>query len=156
VVGSQWPVVVIGYGSELRGDDAIGPRVAERVAALALPGVRAIAAPQLAPELAEELAQAGAAIFVDARPAAGDPVVVPQPIAPAAASSALGHTSDPRELLALAQALYGHTPPAWLIAVPAASFELGAPLSAAAESGVAAALDRIAELLTQVRHRNAV
>jgi hypothetical protein len=35
---------VIGYGNTLRGDDGIGPAVAEAVAALGLPGVRVIGA----------------------------------------------------------------------------------------------------------------
>ena len=32
-------ILVIGYGNTLRGDDGVGPKVAEAVAALALPGV---------------------------------------------------------------------------------------------------------------------
>src|SRR5262245_30725916 len=63
-VGGRWSVVVVGYGNELRGDDAVGPRVAQAVAAWDLPGVCGLAIHQLTPELAEILAAAARAIFV--------------------------------------------------------------------------------------------
>ena len=58
--------MVIGYGNTLRGDDGVGPRVAEAVAALALPGVRTLVCAQLSPEHADPVAQARTVIFVDA------------------------------------------------------------------------------------------
>jgi hydrogenase maturation protease len=144
---------VIGYGNDLRGDDAAGPRVAELIDARALPNVRAIAARQLTPDLAEQLARADMAVFVDAYAVISEAVdaeVATQPrrIEPAAGRAALRHSSDPRELLALALTLYGHAPPAWLIAVPALTFDLGAPLSPTAEQGILAAVRRIGDLLT--------
>jgi hydrogenase maturation protease len=150
-------VLVIGYGNDLRGDDAIGVYVAEQVAARGLAGVRAIGIPQLTPELAEELARADMAIFVDARPlvwkqesALGAQAVEWQALAPRAGNSAHGHSSDPRALLALAQALYGHAPPAWLLAVPAVNFELGAPLSPVGRQGLEAATRSLIELLDPI------
>ena len=59
-------LLVIGYGNTLRGDDGVGPRAAEAIATLALPGVRALVCPLLTPELAEAVSQAGVVIFVDA------------------------------------------------------------------------------------------
>src|SRR5690349_11507086 len=58
--------LVIGYGNDLRGDDAVGQRVAMAVARWRRPGVMAIAAHQLTPELATWLVRAKFAIFVDA------------------------------------------------------------------------------------------
>jgi hypothetical protein len=68
-------------------------------------------------------------------------------IEPAAGRAALGHTSHPGALLALALTLYGYAPPAWLIAVPALTFDLGAPLSPTAQQGILAAVRRIGDLL---------
>src|SRR5690242_2835552 len=65
-VHRPWSFVVIGYGNDIRGDDAAGPLAARAVAAWGAPGVRALAAHQLTPELAEALAAAELAIFVDA------------------------------------------------------------------------------------------
>jgi hydrogenase maturation protease len=141
--------LVIGYGNDLRGDDAVGQQAATAVAAWDLPGVLALAVHQLLPELAEALAAANLAIFVDACESedAGEATVSVQPLEPAAADSALGHTGDPRALLALTKALYGYCPAAWLISVPARSFAYGAGLSAMAERGLAAALRHIDELI---------
>jgi len=144
--------LVIGYGNDLRGDDGAGPRVAETVAALNWPGVQAIVARQLVPELAEPIARAGLVLFVDACPidaAAGEARVQIQRVEMAAGNSALGHAGNPGALLALAQALYGACPPAWLVAVPAASFELSDALSAVAERGIAQAIEELRALIAR-------
>jgi hydrogenase maturation protease len=139
--------VVIGYGNDLRGDDAAGPRVAAAVAGWDAPGVWALAVHQLTPELAEALAAAERVVFVDACASPEQAEVETQLIVPAARDTALGHTCDPRMLLALAESLYGYRPLAWSITVPAQSFALGADLSPVAERGIAGALRQIRELI---------
>jgi hydrogenase maturation protease len=135
------PLIVIGYGNELRGDDAAGPRIARAVAAWGLPGVRALAIQQLAPELAADLAQADCAIFVDAYQAETHTARAEvRALDRLASASSTWHTGDPRQLLALTQAVYGRAPRAWLVAVPAVGFEYGAPLSPAAQAGVESGL----------------
>jgi hydrogenase maturation protease len=58
--------LVIGYGNSLRGDDGVGPLVAEQVAEWNLPDVRSLSVHQLTPELASEMALAKTVIFIDA------------------------------------------------------------------------------------------
>ena len=153
-------MVVVGYGNDLRGDDALGPLAATAVAEWDMPAVQALAVHQLMPELAESLAEADLAIFVDARVPTPpllrqdrgpggerEAIVSVQPIEAAAIDSALGHTGDPRALLALTKALYGRCPESWSITVPACSFAFGAGLSPAAERGLAAALQQIRNLI---------
>jgi hydrogenase maturation protease len=145
-------LLIIGYGNELRGDDAAGPQIAKAVAAWELPEVRALAVHQLTPELAEALAHAHHAIFVDAQridAAAAD--VALHPIAPLDRPHLAGHVGDPGALLALANAVYGQYPRAFLIAVPASSFQYGAGLSHVASAGVASALRLIRYLITLLR-----
>lgn len=84
-------VLILGYGNELRGDDALGPQVARAVAQAVAPtvaqqgaqqgvqainptvviqsdhDVRTIALHQLTPELAADLAEVAIALFIDAR-----------------------------------------------------------------------------------------
>jgi hydrogenase maturation protease len=139
--------LVIGYGNTLRGDDAVGPRVADAVAAWRRPEVRALAVQQLTPELAEAVAGVGLVVFVDATSALDGGEVIVRRLEPADSSVALGHASDPRQLLSLARTLYGSSPPAWWVLVPSAGFELGAGLSALATRGLDAALKEISVLL---------
>jgi hydrogenase maturation protease len=139
-------VLVIGYGNELRGDDAVGWLAAERVAAWGLPGVEVLSLRQLTPELCERLATARQVIFIDAS-AEGDEAARVRSLAPSQGDAALGHISDPRWLLGLTEALHGHRPEAWLMTVPARSLELGAPLSATARRGLETALRAVRELL---------
>lgn len=90
----------IGYGSVLRGDDAVGRRAAEAVAARDLPGVRVLSVPQLVPELAVDLAGCRSAIFVDA--SVVDDTVQVRRLAPVSPASRLTHSVAPQSLLALA------------------------------------------------------
>lgn len=136
--------IVIGYGNPLRGDDGVGPLVATALGRRVLPRLRTLALQQLTPELAPELAAVDRAIFVDA--CAG--LSGPRWLALSPAESALAaHLSDPAVLLALTGALYGRAPAAWLLALPARCFTLGAPLSPIARRGVVLALRRLRRFL---------
>ncbi|MCG8352627.1 MAG: hydrogenase maturation protease [Chloroflexales bacterium] len=145
--------LVIGYGNELRGDDAVGLQVAQTVAAWDLPGVQALALPQLLPELAAILTTVDRAFFVDAcaihdsaaHAAPSLITIAPPDLANSAATMA--HTSDPRVLLALTQAVYGRCPEAWLLTIPGNDFALGARLSPLAIQGVQSALEQIRALV---------
>lgn len=134
-------LLVLGYGSTLHSDDGVGQVVAEIVESWRWPGVRAIATLQLLPEHAQAIAEAGAVVFVDAYAAqnAADGIRVSE-LAPDATQGMSPHYADPRAMLALAQALYGRAPRAWLIAIPGANFELGENLSEQTERGLNAAL----------------
>ncbi len=139
--------LVVGYGNDLRGDDGIGPRVADAVAAWRRPGVEAVALTQLAPEVAATLASAERVVFVDADARPDAPGVALRPLGPATEVTPLTHGADPRALLALCQTVYGRCPAAWLLTVSARRFDLGAPLSPDAEANVAEALRLLAAWL---------
>jgi hydrogenase maturation protease len=141
-------ILVIGYGNDLRGDDGVGQQVARTVEKWGVANVRSLRVHQLTPELAEEVAQVDLVIFVDAyrKGEQQDLQVLPLKSECAAVTS-MGHISDPHMLLALAQALYGHHPQAWLIAIPAVNFELSEQLSPIAEQGIDDALEEIDRLI---------
>lgn len=141
--------VVIGYGNPLRGDDAVGQRVAATVASWHWPHVRVIAVQQLTPELAELLAAVDLAIFVDASPIVDDGTVQVIRVEPARSVPAMGHVSDPSGLLALAEAIYDQCPLAWWLLLPATSFGFGEDLSPTAEFGLTIALRYIVELINR-------
>lgn len=132
-------ILVIGYGNELRGDDALGPRVAAAVESAGLPRVRVLSVHQLTPDLALAISEAQRVIFVDACSSPAQQKVECRPVYPSREMHALGHTSHPGELLAMAQALYHRAPSAWIVTAPGASFALGEVLSAGAQAGFEAA-----------------
>lgn len=138
--------LVIGYGNELRGDDAAGPRVAEAVEAWGREGTRVLVVHQLLPELAEDVAGARVVFFVDASVEA-DAVVVER-IEPRMDASMTSHGGEPGAVLALARTVYGRVPEAsWLVHVPVEQFDLAAPLSERTRAGVAEAVEAIRAVL---------
>jgi hydrogenase maturation protease len=140
--------VVIGYGNPLRGDDGAGPAVAETVAAWGLAAVRALAVVQLTPDLAEVVAESSIAIFVDAWTGSADVNIEVLPVPFAEHAGSLVHTSNPGVLLALASAVYGRCPPAWMIRIPAMHYDFAVGLSPAVNLAVAAALRAVIRLVS--------
>jgi hydrogenase maturation protease len=137
-------LLVIGYGNTLRSDDGVGPKVAESLAALNLPGVRVICCQQLTPELAESVAQAGTVVFVDAALDAGDKIQW-RTVEADDAEPSPAHASNPHQLLSLAKQLFGRQPPAWIVAVPVENMGMGENLSPRATAGLQAATAQIAK-----------
>jgi hydrogenase maturation protease len=140
-------ILVIGYGNDLRGDDAAGRTAADRVAAWGHPAVRVLSLHQLTPELADPLAAAERAIFLDAHLATDDAAVRVRRIHPASDDTGMAHTNEPARVLHLAETAFGHAPEAWWITIPAAEFGFGAPLSPLTERGIADALLTVAPLI---------
>ena len=138
-------LLVIGYGNTLRSDDGVGPRVADAVAALVLPGVRALNCPLLTPELADPVSQARVAVFVDAAVDAPREVQLRE-LAPADTSQIMAHSASPQTLLALARDVFGHAPEAWLLTIPAENIGIGEELSAFTRRGFDTAVEKIKRL----------
>jgi hydrogenase maturation protease len=148
-------ILVIGYGNTLRGDDGVGPAVAVAVAAKQLPGVRVVTMAQLTPELAEPMARARAAVFIDARlDSAASPVSTVR-LRPTDVSPPPSHVADPRSLLALAQALFGQAPDAWLVTVAGTDFGLRETLSVEGWQHARVAQEHVECLLRQLDARPA-
>lgn len=144
---SDGNLLIIGYGNPLRGDDGVGPRVVEAVAAMRLPGVHTMVCHQLTPELAELVAAARLVVFVDAEIEA--PEVGLRPLAAAENAEFRTHASDPAALLALAGRLFGRCPRAWWLTIPVADLGFGDALSPVAQRGLATALQEIRSLVAR-------
>lgn len=142
---SKADILVIGCGNELRGDDALGPRLAAAMAERAWPGVRTLGVHQLTPELGPLLAEQQVVIFIDAS-VDGDEVTI-SPLQPAATGQALSHHLDAAGLLALTQSLFGRCPVAWRVAVLGGHFGHGEPLSPAGAGGLGRALIELEKLI---------
>lgn len=138
-------LLVIGIGSELHGDDAVGRVVADRLEHLNLPGVRVRSVCQLVPELVQELATCTRVVFVDADPCCSEVTV--REVSAAEGGTVVTHHADPSGLLRLAVTVSVAPPTALLIGVPARCLDLGSELSPQAQDGVEVALETIRRLV---------
>ena len=149
----RWDCLVIGYGNELRGDDAVGPWTAMAVDQWRIPGVGAIAIHQLVPELAPIITDARTVIFVDAIAGSQSDDIQIKAIQRSdlqrlqASSTTFSHHCDPATLLVTSRLLYGDAPEGWLLQIPAQQFEFGWGLSAKAKQGIQQALQAIQNYL---------
>lgn len=131
------PVVVFAIGNPSRGDDAIGPLLAERLSQhlaqrdpAAEQAVEVIVDQQLVVEHVLDLVGRQRVLFVDAAAQAAAPVSLTA-LKPLPAPVVTSHRVSPADLLGLFQAhMQAAPPPAELLAVVGDGFELGAPLSA--------------------------
>lgn len=146
--------LVIGYGSPIRGDDAIGPLAADALAAGPLPpGLRVLSRHILTAELAEDLAAAETVIFLDAASQGQPGEVQVRRLEPDAhALSTMAHFLDPRELLAWCDTLYQRAPEAWLVSAAGESFDYASyHLGPAATAALPLMLNEVRRLLDAAR-----
>ncbi len=126
------PVLVLAVGNPSRGDDALGPLLAERLEQAALGGVEVLVDFQLQVEHALDLEGRATVIFVDAGTGIAPPYSWLE-IQPVEDYTHTSHALSPGAVLATCLRCSGHPlPAARVLCVRGDSFELGAPLSAAA------------------------
>ncbi|MDR2240054.1 MAG: hydrogenase maturation protease [Zoogloeaceae bacterium] len=146
------PRLIFAWGNLSRGDDALGPALAEHLAQ-AQPrhpewgGVDTLTDYQLQPEHALDLAGRERVLFVDASVACAPPYAFGA-VQPAPGFGYTTHAMKPEALLAVFRQVTGQTPPpAWLLTVRGDAFELGAPLSPQARRHLRAAIEFAETLL---------
>ncbi len=150
-------IYVIGFGSTLRGDDAFGPMVAERLAdRMVCDDVRIDICQGLTPDLALPLARAEAAIFIDC---SADGVVgelVQRRIEPCESKAmSMVHFLDPEALLAWSLKLYGRAPITHVLTTAGATFDIAEELSPRVRRVVSEAVAAAESLIGQSRRRTA-
>jgi hydrogenase maturation protease len=138
-------ILIIGYGNPLRGDDGVGPHIAQQLSeCVTRRDVEVLARHQLTIELAEPISRAEQVIFVDAAVNAEPGAIVVNCISAPDAPPVTGtHQLDPSLLLAYAREWYGNAPSALLIAIGGAVFDYSELLS----SPVQAAVPRVLRLI---------
>ncbi len=135
-------VLIIGYGNTLRGDDGVGPRVAEAIGNLCLPGVYTLICPLLTPELADPISRVEKVVFVDAAVDALQEVQW-RKLQPNETSQIMAHAADPRTMLALARDIFGHVPQAWWLTIPAVDMGFSEEFSPAVQRDFDVAVKKI-------------
>lgn len=141
------PVLVLAVGNLSRGDDALGPLLAERVAAASLADVEVIADYQLQVEHALDLVDRRRVIFVDAG------VGTPSPfefrwVVPAADFLHTSHALSPEAVLATYVRVQGKPPPeCWLLCIRGERFGLGDDLTDEARERLEAATQALLNVI---------
>lgn len=136
------PLLIYGIGNPGRQDDGVGPALIEHLSLDAVPDdVTLESGYQLAPEDALLLSSHASVVFVDAIDAnAGAAPYTLLAVAPESEVSFTSHALSPGALLTLCRRLYGVTPTAYALAIPAYAFDVNAPLSDAARANLECAL----------------
>jgi hydrogenase maturation protease len=124
--------LVLAVGNPSRGDDAIGPELAARIEAAAVPGVEVISEFQLQVENALDLVGRQRVIFVDAGTGTPAPFELRRVVA-AADFLHTSHALSPEAVLAVFQRVTSTAAPeSWLLCVRGEGFDLGGQLTPSA------------------------
>lgn len=131
-------LLLIGFGNPGRGDDGLGPALARRIAAHALPDVTVDIDYQLSVDHALAVSAAATVIFADAALDATDPFYL-RPVTDDATT--LGsHAVTPAAVLSLARLLFDARPAGFILGLRGASFgQIAEGLSPTAEESLAQA-----------------
>lgn len=136
-------VLVIGYGNPARGDDGLGPALAERLEQLDLPGVTVDADYQLSIEHAALAAEHDVVVFADATTRGDAPFTLAR-LHPDGGEAFTTHAVSPAQVLHLASACFGATPKGYVLAIRGRALDgFGEGLSGPARAGLEAALDHL-------------
>ena len=119
-------LTIFAWGNTARGDDGIGPILAERLRQQDFPGLRVIEDHQLNIEHVTDLEDSGAALFIDASIEIEEGYRLER-ISPSSDGNFSTHAISPQALLnVFEKTMKTPAPDAWLLHVAAAEFELGA------------------------------
>jgi len=146
-------VVLIGFGADLRGDDALGPIVGRQLAERfdGVDGVTVELCQGLTPDLAAILKAAELAVFIDCSAELGPGEFEERPIGPDAdASLSMVHFLDPPALLTWTARLYGRAPRGVLLSVGGESFEISERLSPRVAAHVPRLIERAVASVDEV------
>jgi hydrogenase maturation protease len=141
--------LVIGFGSDICGDDRFGIAVAQSIAKLDTTAV-VVTTNTLAPELVEKIRVADGVIFVDAsltlplgQMQCIDLQIEGDEREPDASSVCSSHDCHPKTLMQLNSILNGTHPPAWLYIVGGGEFSYSEQMSKSVELCVETAKEEI-------------
>ena len=140
--------LVVGYGSSLRGDDALGLRLVQALRTRVDPEVvELMELHQLTPELAETISQFELVIFVDASISGVAGELRSRRILPKRGPQTESHVMDVSALLNLAATLFNHAPKAFIVTITGEEFDLSTELSTTVSSVLPSAVSHVEELI---------
>ena len=140
--------LVLGWGNPGRGDDGLGPALAELLGERELGGIEVDSDYQLQVEDAAECASHERVVFVDADRTGPEPFSCRRLAPSTSGMSFSSHSVSPGGLLALTRQLFGREPEAWLVGVRGYEFDsFHEGLSRQARANLTAAVDYLGPAL---------
>jgi hydrogenase maturation protease len=153
---SQIKCLVLACGNTLRGDDGVGPWLAQWAEEhfRSEPQVSVLSRQQWTPDLSDEIAHSESVLFIDCSAIAAPGEISLAPVLPAAPAEGLAtHHSGAAELLSLGLELYHSLPShALLLTIGAGSTELGETFSPAVKKALPEACRRIEQTVQRLLH----
>jgi hydrogenase maturation protease len=145
------PILVIGYGNDLRSDDGAGRWVADQIEAMSLPDVEVRSMVQLTPEVSLDIVDRRLVVFVDASVETDELKV--EDVEPKPDATVLTHHGDPASVLTVGS-LVGHRPGrATLVSIPARTLGIGSSFSPLAERATREAIEVIVAAIDMANRR---
>ena len=139
--------LLIGYGNPGRGDDGLGPALAEAIEALGLPDLKVDIDFQLNVEDAWEMNGYDRAIFADAAVEGAEPFFFKE-VAPEDSAAFSSHAASPAGVLKLAKNLFNAQVRGFVIGIRGYEFDVfGAPITPKAQDNLSQAIAFLADLL---------
>jgi hydrogenase maturation protease len=145
--------LIIGYGNPSRGDDALGPAAIDAIERLAAEHpawgkVEVVTDFQLQIEFVTDLAERERIVFIDAAASGAEPFSF-GPLEAKEDASITTHALSPASLLTVFRNFHGEdAPPSFLLGIKGYDFDLGIPLSAAAQRNLEAAVAMLEQWLS--------
>jgi hydrogenase maturation protease len=142
-------ILVIGYGNPGRGDDGLGPALAERLEAMNIPGITVDSDYQLSIEHAAMAAEHDIVVFADADGAAEEPFYL-RPLEEEPYGRFTSHSVAPGEILHIARSCFDAAPAGYLMGMRGEVFEpFTEGLSPSALEGLEAALEYLPRFIAE-------
>lgn len=149
-------ILVLGYGNPGRGDDGLGPALAEALAAERLDGVTVDIDYQLTVEDSAAAAEHDVVIFADAARTGAAPFAM-QPVEPDDRPTFSTHSETPAGVVALARTLFGARPQCYTLAIRGYAFDENCErLTSSARENLVAAIEFMKRLLPLLGRRGTV
>lgn len=139
-------ILLVAVGNPFRRDDGVAERIVAR-SAIDPSRIEVRVEQQLTPELAEDVARSDAFVVIDAATGENPGRISLRSLKGNLGPNALSHFCRPEELVALADDLFGRSPPSFLLTVVGADFAHGEGLSEIAERAATRAADALEHLL---------
>ncbi len=142
-------LLILGYGNETRGDDGIGPWVANSLQnrlQANQKSIQVLACHQLVPEFSALFCEFDYVIFIDAQ--IGIFEVQLKPIEPKFEGDWSFHHPEPASLLGLTGAVFGRIPLGLMVSIPASCLDFIGNFSVMTQLGAESAILQIMEWIT--------